>query len=254
MSDADELTAQLRRAGCVFAEEEAAVLRAAASSPAELTMLTERRVAGEPLEHVVGWVLFCGRRIRLEPGVFVPRQRTTLMARLAVARLPAGGTLVELCCGAAAVATVAVASIENVQVWAADCDPVAVRSASLNLQPDRVLLGDLYEPLPAGLRGRVDVLAANAPYVPSEAIALMPREAQGYEAVVALDGGRDGLQVLRRVLDGAADWLSPAGSLLVEAGSDQLSQLAEHAGRQNLHATIHTDEDVAGIVVELRRR
>lgn len=253
MTDRAALIAQLRTAGCVFAEDEAAVLLSAAKSADELTEWAARRVAGEPLEHLVGWVEFGGRRIRLEPGVFVPRQRTELMARLAIARLTSGQTLVELCCGAAAVATLARAAIENLQVWAADCDPVAVRSAQLNLPPERVRLGDLYDPLPRSLRGRVDVLAANAPYVPSEAVAFMPAEARLYEAAVALDGGPDGLTVLRRVLAGASRWLAPTGSLLVEAGAPQLERLAEHAAEIGLNSTVHTDEEIGAIVVELTR-
>lgn len=252
MIDRTVLIGQLRAAGCVFAEDEADLLLTAATSESELAEWASRRVGGEPLEQLVGWVDFAGCKVRLVPGVFVPRRRTELMAAIAVERLSPGGTLVELCCGAAAVATVAAASVQNLQIWAADCDPAAVRAARCNLPADRVLLGDLYQPLPSSLRARVDVLAANAPYVPSESISLMPPEARLHESPVALDGGPDGLDVLRRVLAEAPKWLATRGSLLVEAGQDQLESLADYADQVGLVPDVHTDPDVGAIVVELR--
>ena len=96
-----DVVATLRAAGCVFAEDEARLLVDAARSPAELTALLERRVAGEPLEHLLGWAEFCGLRIAVAPGVFVPRRRTELLVRLAAPLLQRGDVVVELCCGAA---------------------------------------------------------------------------------------------------------------------------------------------------------
>jgi release factor glutamine methyltransferase len=215
--------ARLRAAGCVFAEDEARLLCAAAGTSAELDDLVDRRVAGLPLEHVLGWAEFCGLRIAVAPGVFVPRRRTELLARQAVSlarRLPAA-VVVDLCCGSGAVATVVAASVPSAIVHAADVDRAAVRCAARNLDRVRVYEGDLYAALPADLRGRVDVLVANAPYVPSGRIPLLPREARIHEPMVALDGGPDGLDVLRRVLAGAAGWLAPGGHLLVEASAGQ---------------------------------
>ena len=180
------LVARLRAAGCVFAEEEAAELLAAAAGPADLAVMVDRRVAGEPLETVLGWARFCGLRVAVEPGVFVPRQRTALLVEQAVALLrSAAGTpvVVDLCCGSGAVALAVAAGLGPVELHAADVDPVAVRCARRNLEPvgGRVHQGDLYAALPAALRGRVDLLAVNAPYVPSAAVALMPPEARDAE-------------------------------------------------------------------------
>ena len=254
MTDRSALIAQLRAAGCVFAEDEAELLLTAATSEAELAQWVGRRINGEPLEQLIGWVEFHGRRIQLAPGVFVPRRRTELMATIAIERLRPGAVLVELCCGAGAVTAVAAGTIANLQVWAADCDPAAVGAARRNLPADRVLLGDLYQPLPPRLRGHIDVLAANAPYVPTDSIALMPPEARLYEATVALDGGTDGLDVVRRVLADAPHWLAPHGSLLVEAGSGQLQALSRFADQLGLIPTVHTDPEIGAIVVELRLR
>src|SRR5690606_11440977 len=97
------LVARLRRAGCVFAEDEARLLREAASG-AELEALVARRVAGAPLEVLLGWTDFAGLRVAIAPGVFVPRRRSELLARLAAEALPPGGVVVELCCGVGAIA------------------------------------------------------------------------------------------------------------------------------------------------------
>src|SRR6476469_2893108 len=94
------VVAALRAAGCVFAEDEAALLAAAAASEAELDGMVARRASGVPLEHVLGWAEFCGLRIAVGPGVFVPRRRTELLVRLATPLLRPGDVVVELCCGA----------------------------------------------------------------------------------------------------------------------------------------------------------
>lgn len=217
---APDLVGRLRAAGCVFAEEEAALLVAEAG-PHQLEELVTRRVAGEPLEQVLGWADFCGLRIHVAPGVFVPRRRTTLVVELAVPLLSSGSVAVDLCCGSGAVGAALAAAVPGLEVWASDLDPAAVEVARTNLPADRVLAGDLYAALPDALRGRVDVLAVNAPYVPTEEIALMPMEARDHEHRVALDGGDGGIAVQRRVVSGAGEWLRPGGHLLIETSVRQ---------------------------------
>ncbi|MYS23026.1 putative protein N(5)-glutamine methyltransferase, partial [Streptomyces sp. SID4948] len=217
---------RLRAAGCVFAEDEARLLIAAASGPAELRAMVERRAGGLPLEHVVGWAEFASLRIAVDPGVFVPRRRTEFMVGEAAALAQPGALVVDLCCGSGAVGVALAAALERVELHAADLDPAAVRCARRNVEPagGRVYQGDLFAPLPARLRGRVDLLAANVPYVPTEAVGLLPSEARDHEARIALDGGPDGLDVLRRVAAEARDWLAPGGALLFETSERQAAQ------------------------------
>src|SRR6201982_3397415 len=192
------IVTRLRAAGCVFAEDEARLLIAAAQTSAELDAMVGRRVAGLPLEQVVGWAEFCGLRITVAPGVFVPRRRTEFLVREAVALARPGAVIVDLCCGAGAIGAALAAAVDGAEVHAADIDPAAVRCARQNLPAGHVYQGDLYDPRPAGLRGRVAILAANVPYVPSEEIGFLPPEARAHEPRAALDGGADGLGPLRR--------------------------------------------------------
>ncbi len=217
------LVAALRGAGCVFAEDEAALLLEAADGPADLARLLAARVGGAPLEQVLGWAEFCGLRLRVAPGVFVPRRRTALLVERAVALAPAGGVLLDLCCGSGAVAAAVLERRPDLTVHASDLDPAAVACARTNVEPrgGRVHRGDLDAALPAGLAGRVDVLVCNAPYVPTGALALLPPEARLHEPRTAHDGGPDGLDVQRRVAALAPRWLRAGGLLVVEVGASQ---------------------------------
>lgn len=247
---------RLRAAGCVFAEDEAELLLAAAPTAAALDALTGRRVAGEPLEYVLGWAEFRGLRIAVDPGVFVPRRRTEFLVRQAVAlgHQMERPVVLDLCCGTGAVGAALVAALEGVELHVADTDPAAVRCARRNLPAGAgVYEGDLYEPLPPSLRGRVGLLAANVPYVPTADIRLLPPEAREHEPRAALDGGADGLDVLRRVAAGAARWLAPGGCLLVETDERQVAAAREAFGRGGLGARVkRSDELDATVVIGVR--
>ncbi|HEV2636743.1 MAG TPA: putative protein N(5)-glutamine methyltransferase [Actinocrinis sp.] len=246
------VVAALRAAGCVFAEDEARLLLAAPGTPAELASMVERRVAGLPLEQILGWAEFCGLRIALDPGVFVPRRRTEFLVGRAAALVGAcpHAVVLDLCCGSGAVATALAAVLDRPQVHAADIDPAAVRCARRNLpEPARVYEGDLFDPLPGDLAGRIDLLVANAPYVPTEEIGFLPPEARLYEPRVALDGGADGLDIQRRVTEAAAGWLAPGGRLLIETSERQAPSTVEAFARNGLDAEVVADEELDATVV-----
>jgi release factor glutamine methyltransferase len=252
----EAVVARLRAAGCVFAAEEAALLLDAAASGDALEALLARREAGEPLEHVLGWAEFCGLRIAVEPGVFVPRHRTELLVRTAAAEARAvrgRPVVLDLCCGSGAVGAAVAALLPVVELHAADVDPAAVRCARRNLAPvgGAVHCGDLFEPLPRSLRGRVDVLAANVPYVPSDDVALMPPEARDHEPRRALDGGPDGLDVLRRVAAGARAWLAPGGVLVSETSERQSSAAAAAAAAAGLAPELRRADEATTLVARL---
>jgi release factor glutamine methyltransferase len=249
------IVTRLRAAGCVFAEDEARMLMSAARTPAELDAMVGQRAAGLPLEQVVGWAEFCGLRITVVPGVFVPRRRTEFLVRQAEALAEPGAVIVDLCCGVGAIGAALAAAVDRAEVHAADIDPAAIRCARQNLPGGHVYQGDLYAPLPSGLRGRVSVLAANVPYVPSEQIGFLPLEARAHEPRAALDGGADGLDVLRRVAAGAAGWLAPGGHLLSEISDRQAPRAEAALAAGGLAARVVRSADLdATVIIGQRRR
>ncbi len=245
MSPADVVTT-LRAAGCVFAEEEAAALTEVASGPA-LDTLVRRRVAGEPLEYLVGSVDFDGRRYRLSPGVFIPRQRSSFLVELAASL--GGSVILDLCCGCGALGLAVRDRIDPaVELVASDISPVAVDDARANGVTE-AFVGDLFDAVPLSLRGRVDLLLVNAPYVPTAAVADMPRESRDFEPRVAVDGGGDGMDVQRRVFAVARDWLSGTGALLTETSGEQGGALAEAARACGLTPRIEYDDERGATVL-----
>ncbi|KUL34960.1 hypothetical protein ADL22_29120 [Streptomyces sp. NRRL F-4489] len=283
--------AALRAAGCVFAEDEAELLLATARTPGDLAAMVERRVAGHPLEHVLGWAEFGGLRVSVDPGVFVPRRRTEFLLGEAIAlgrraaeraiRAGRRAVVVDLCCGSGAVGAALAGALgrvpgtpggpagapgdvpggvlgdapgcapSRVELHAADIEPAAVRCARRNVAAagGQVYQGDLFAPLPDRLRGRIDVLTANVPYVPTEEVGLLPPEAREFEPLVALDGGADGLDVLRRVTAAAPRWLAPGGHLLVETGERQAAQAVETFRRSGLRPRVAVSDELWATVV-----
>jgi release factor glutamine methyltransferase len=257
MATDQAVVARLRAAGCVFAEDEARLLAEAARTPAELDALVQRRVSGLPLEQVVGWAEFHGLRIFVAPGVFVPRRRSEFLVDTAVSLAPEPGpVIVDLCCGTGALGLAVATALGGIEpggteLHAADIDQAAVACARRNLEPagGHVYLGDLFGPLPTALRGRVGVLICNAPYVPSPEVTFLPPEARDYEPRVALDGGPDGLAVLRRVAAAAPSWLAAGGSLLVETSDQQAPAMTRALTAAGLTARVHRSEEYGATVV-----
>ncbi|HEY4153088.1 MAG TPA: putative protein N(5)-glutamine methyltransferase [Pseudolysinimonas sp.] len=251
-----QIVRRLRAAGCVFAEQEAALLVAEARDKVGLERMVVRRVAGEPLEQIVGWAEFAGIRFVVERGVFVPRHRTEFLVQQAVELGHRDAVMLDLCCGVGALGVAVRSRLgEGVELHAADLDPAAVRCARLNVQPGTVYLGDLYDPLPESLRGRVELLLANAPYVPTQELSLLPPEAREHENVIALDGGDDGLSVHRRIIAGAPTWLTPGGRLLIEVSVAQApvaASLMQDAGLWVQTATDDDDDDVTTVMIGRR--
>lgn len=249
----DDVVARLAAGGFIAAEEEAAELRAAAGDDAAaLEALLARRLTGEPLAWITGAVGFCGLSVRVAPGVYVPRWHTELLARRAAELLPKDGVAVELCTGCGAIAAVLRDARPGARVVATDLDPAAVACAASNGVDARA--GDLYEPLPAELRGRVDVVVAVVPYVPTGELGLLQRDTFTFESRVPYDGGADGTSVLRRAVAEAPAWLRPGGTLLLELGGDLADRLRDPlaaAGFAPPRVLLDEDGDVRGVEATL---
>lgn len=252
-NDVAALAGLLSGAGCVAAEEEATELVARAAGDAGLLdALVRRRMTGEPLAWITGTVSFCGLPIRVDPGVYVPRGQSEPLARRAAARLPANGTGVDVCTGAGAIAKTMSAHRPHARVVASDIDGRAVACASAN--GVEVYRGDLFAPLPRLLEGRVDVVVAVVPYVPSPALRLLPRDTLVFESSLFYDGGNDGTDLLRRVLSEGPRFLRPGGALLLELGGEQAAAIDDDLARLgyvDVIRLVDEDGDVRGVEATL---
>jgi release factor glutamine methyltransferase len=248
------VVATLRAAGCVSPEEEADLLISAATERrGSIHALVERRERGEPLAWIVGWTRFCDVRVGVDPGVFVPRPHTEWLARRAAELLPDDGIGVDLCTGSGAVAAVMRSTHPKATILGTDVDGVAVTCARSNGVDARV--GDLDEPLPSPIRGRVDVVTAVVPYVPTEEIHLLPRDVVAHEPRRALDGGAGGTAVLVRAARAAPALLRPGGTGVFEIGGDQATAIADTLEEGGLDVVrVHRDEEGLDRAIEVRRR
>ena len=293
---------RLRAAGCVFAEDEARLLRAAADG-ARLDELVEARVAGAPLEPLLGHVDFAGLRLRVMPGVFVPRQRSVFIARLAARAVasaasaaaaavaaagPAGAVgdvgdvaaagavaaggvaapavgilreeargsrpiVVEPYAGVAPLAAVVARAVPAARVVVSDVSTAALACARANVPGVLAVRGACLTALPHALRGRVEVIAAVPPYVPSGELSLLPREAREYEPTAALTAGADGLREHRALAAAATAWLAPGGVLLAELAAHQAREMLAFARGLGLSARAVDDPGSGTTVLRVKR-
>ena len=213
----EQVVARLSAAGCVAAGEEAGELIAAAPDVSTLDAWLGRRERGEPLAWITDSMQFCGRTVHVEPSVYVPRVQSEELARRAAALLPDGGSAVDLCTGSGAIAVHLAAEVPTATVIGVDVDIRAVRCARRN--GVRALVADLARPIPE--RGEFDLVTAVAPYVPTGQLRLLPPDVQRYETRAALDGGEDGLDLVRRVIAAAGRLLRRDGWMLIELGGRQ---------------------------------
>ena len=239
---AGELADLLARNGFVAADEEAAeLLQAAGGDGARLEAMVARRMTGEPLAWITGWVDFCGVRVRVSPGVYVPRWFTETLAERALARLPAGGCAIDLCTGCGALAVV-LAGAGASRVVASDLSEAAVACARSN--GVEAYAGDLFAPLPPRLVA--DVITGVVPYVPTPDLGLLQRDTFTFEPSLFYDGGLDGLDVMRRAVAEAPSWLRPGGALLLELGGQQASAL-DLPGFADVRVLRDEEGDIRGI-------
>lgn len=191
--------------------------------------LLRRRVEGEPIALIRGWVEFCGLRIDVGPGVFAPRPSSELLAQSAIRRLRRRPrpVAVDVATGVGPVALAIADALPDSKVVGLDISEEAVDAARdnarrLGLDNARFKCGDLLEALPGKLAGRIDVMTVHPPYVPRAEVKLMPREVTSYEPRHTLtDGSVDGLGMVRRLVEASPEWIKPGGWLLVEVSPDR---------------------------------
>lgn len=246
------IVSRLVAAGCVAADEEAAEFLAAAPDEGTLDVWLIRRERGEPPAWITGTVLFCGQKLHISPGVYVPRFQTEELARRAASLLPPYGRAVDICTGVGAVAAYLSSRVPTAQVVGIDIDLTAAACARAN--GVTTVMSDLAAPI--ARHSSIDVVTAVAPYVPTGQLRLLPPDVQRYEPRLALDGGVDGLDLVRRIIRSAATILRPGGWLFVEIGAHQdsiASSTFEDYGFGALTLWHDDDGDLRGMAAQLGR-
>jgi release factor glutamine methyltransferase len=250
------IAARLHASGSVFPEDEARMLVNEADDAKQLAEMLERRSAGEPLQQILGWAMFVGKRVLIAPGVFIPRRRTELLFLQAARYAQRGDVVLEMCCGTGAISMALATSKRGIELHCTDIDPVAIECAEKNLEGTGAVtyVGDMFEPLPVTLRGRINVLVANVPYVPTGQIDLMPAEAREHEKRAALDGGEDGLDFQRKLAEEAPGWIKRDGCVMFETSESQAEASLEICRAAELKPELVTDEELdANVVVAWRQ-
>ena len=202
-----------------------------------LVALAARRSAREPLQLLLGRAAFRRLVVAVRPGVFVPRPETEVLVDTVLERLPVGGIVVEPCTGSGAVAISVAAEACPDRVVATDRDPHAVALAAENATRAEVAVtvvrGDLLDPVDRGLRGRVDVLVSNPPYLAEPEWETVPPEVR-HDPRAALVAGPTGFEVTDRLLDLARRWLAPGGWVALETDERRAARTAEQAVARGL--------------------
>lgn len=196
----------------------------------------ERRAAGEPLQYVTGEMPFRHLVLHVRPGVFIPRPETEVLVDAVLQHIDSAGieapVVVDLCTGSCAIAASIAVERPAATVYATEIVPDTASVAAANAERSgagerlSVLTGDLFAPLPAELKGRVDVVVSNPPYIPTSDLADLPAEVAGHEPMIALDGGPDGLDVVRRIAVDAQEWLRPGGLIAIETDTSRAKEAA----------------------------
>jgi release factor glutamine methyltransferase len=247
------LAGRLAGAGCVAPFDEADELVAASGGDeGVLEQLVVRRLGGEPLAWVTGCVSFAGHRVLVHPGVYVPRRQSERLARRGVDLLPETGLALDLCTGSGAIALALGRARPRARVLASEIDARACLCAAAN--GVEVLAGHLADPLPADLRGHLDLVIGVVPYVPTAELVFLPRDVRDYEPVLALDGGPRGTLLLEEAVWAAAGSLHGGGWLLLEVGGDEGALLAPILAQAGFGPPlVHRDSegDVRGIEAQL---
>ncbi len=233
--DAEWLLAAVlgRERFALYLEPDRAVVEAAGG---RFRALVARRADHEPLQHLLGYEDFRGLRLRVTPDVLIPRPETEGLVEWALELLNASSSngsplLADIGTGSGAIACALAAACPDARVVATDISPAALAVAEGNVRAlglggrVRVIAGDLLEPL-AAEPAALDMIVANAPYLPSGILPSLPREVFAFEPRQALDGGPDGMEVIRRLLTAAPAALRPGGRLVLEIGEEQAAPLA----------------------------
>jgi release factor glutamine methyltransferase len=212
----------------------------------EVLAMATRRAAGEPLQYVLGGTGFRHLDLLVGPGVFIPRPETELVVEKAMERLPRHGIVVDIGAGSGAIALALAQERPDAVVYATELSEDASAWMKRNIKKTglevELLSGDLFSPLPPELKGRIDVVVSNPPYIPTEDADLLPVDVRAHEPPDALFAGTTGLDIVLRLIQESPAWLKEDGWLVMEIGDRQdkvIGALLQDAGYHDV--SIDTD-------------
>lgn len=211
--------------------------------------ILEARSRGVPWPILEGTTGFLDFDVLVPPGVFIPRPETEELAELAISELrkaPPGSRALDIGTGTGVLAIALARACPEAEVWAVDVSPRALRAARRNAQRLNVKIKVLKSDLFSTVSGKFQVTVANPPYVAREEFPGLPKEVQKFEPRRALDGGKDGLALVLRILQMAPDYLVPGGALLIELGPAQANTLWEWAKRTGSWREARVISDLSG--------
>jgi release factor glutamine methyltransferase len=211
--------------------------------------LIKRRITGEPMAFIIGWVDFLDFKMKVRSGAFIPRLTSEFLAQQAIRRMQRRQkpVHVDVATGIGPVAIASARAVPRAEVYGLDISRNAVvqarkNAADLGVRNVTFLRGDLLSPLPKRLRGEVDVISIHPPYVPKGEVSDLPEEIKGFEPSHTLtDASDDGLGIVRRIVTEALDWLRPGGWLLIETTPTEstiIRGLMREAGYRDVKSTV----------------
>ncbi|HEV2757350.1 MAG TPA: HemK/PrmC family methyltransferase [Actinomycetota bacterium] len=224
--------------------------------------LVARRAGGEPFPFLTGRIEFWGLDLMVRPGAFVPRPSSELTVTRALRKLRRrkSPVIVDVCTGAGPIALALADELPTAEVWGADISTEGLaqgreNARRLGLDNVRFKKSDMYDAIPARLRGNVDLITGHVPYVPLDEVEDLPAEVREFEPIYTLtDESFDGLGLMRRAVEESVEWLKPGGWLLLELSHDlpaRVRKLAKKAGLED-HG-VARDEDDLSVVIEARK-
>ncbi len=223
----------------------------------------QERAAGKPVQYITGQQEFMGLNFKVTPDVLIPRPDTEILVETAIKEagtMEPPLTIVDVGTGSGAISISLAHYIKGAHIHSIDISPkalgVAMENARLHSLEHRVTFyqGDLFDPIDDLLRSRVDLLVSNPPYIPTHQIPNLQREVRCYEPTLALDGGEDGLDYYRRIIQEGEKFLSPRGCLILEIGHDQGARVAELLKCKKRLRDVIIVDDLAGIGRVVRAR
>jgi len=223
----------------------------------------QERAAGKPVQYITGQQEFMGLNFKVTPDVLIPRPDTEILVETAIKEagtMEPPLTIVDVGTGSGAISISLAHYIKGAHIHSIDISPkalgVAMENARLHSLEHRVTFyqGDLFDPIDDLLRSRVDLLVSNPPYIPTHKIPNLQREVRYYEPTLALDGGEDGLDYYRRIIQEGEKFLSPRGCLILEIGHDQGARVAELLKCKKRLRDVIIVDDLAGIGRVVRAR